>query len=278
MQNKIDFIDILNKQYHDNKFSHAFLLETNNQDNCIKKLKQIIKIINCNNEYKENCNECNLCHLIDTFQLPNLILVEPEGQVIKKEQILNLKNTFLTKPIFSKKNIYIIKHAELLNSASANTMLKFLEEPEENIIGFFITDNKENVIDTIKSRCQIISAYEDKMENNIENEYNDIAISFVEQIEKNRHKALMYIKNELILKVENINDCKLLFQSILNIYQNLYLWKINKTKLEEKIEFLKNKKLVEIIKNMNIIIKLLEQLQYNVNFQLVLERFVIESW
>ena len=278
MQNKIDFIDILNKQYHDNKFSHAFLLETNNQDNCIKKLKQIIKIINCNNEYKENCNECNLCHLIDTFQLPNLILVEPEGQLIKKEQILNLKNTFLTKPIFSKKNIYIIKHAELLNSASANTMLKFLEEPEENIIGFFITDNKENVIDTIKSRCQIISAYEDKMENNIENEYNDIAISFVEQIEKNRHKALMYIKNELILKVENINDCKLLFQSILNIYQNLYLWKINKTKLEEKIEFLKNKKLVEIIKNMNIIIKLLEQLQYNVNFQLVLERFVIESW
>ena len=35
-------------------------------------------------------------------------------------------------------------------------MLKFLEEPEDNILGFFITSNKERVIDTIKSRCQIM--------------------------------------------------------------------------------------------------------------------------
>ena len=54
-------------------------------------------------------------------------------------------------------SIYIIKHCEKLNKDSANTMLKFLEEPEGSVIGFFITSHEDNVLPTIQSRCQHIS-------------------------------------------------------------------------------------------------------------------------
>ena len=39
---------------------------------------------------------------------------------------------------------YIIKNAERLNPSSANTILKFLEEPEDNIIAILLTNNRYN--------------------------------------------------------------------------------------------------------------------------------------
>ena len=50
--------------------------------------------------------------------------------------------------------LFIIYNAEKLNTSSANTILKFLEEPEENIIAVLTTDNRYQVLDTILSRCQ----------------------------------------------------------------------------------------------------------------------------
>ena len=68
-----------------------------------------------------------------------------------------MMDKFSTKPVFTKFNMYVIREADRFNSSSANTLLKFLEEPEDNILGFFITNNKENVISTIRSRCQVFS-------------------------------------------------------------------------------------------------------------------------
>ena len=65
--------------------------------------------------------------------------------------------------LLNSKRIYIIKEAEKLNVSSANTMLKFLEEPEDNIIAFLVTDNRYHVIDTLLSRCQILTLKENKI-------------------------------------------------------------------------------------------------------------------
>ena len=48
------------------------------------------------------------------------------------------------------------KNAEKLNGSSANAMLKFVEEPTEGILGFFITNNKDVIIPTIKNDNIII--------------------------------------------------------------------------------------------------------------------------
>ena len=59
------------------------------------------------------------------------------------------------------KKIYIIKECDKFNNYSANTILKFLEEPNDDIIGILLTTNRYKVIDTILSRCQIISFIDD---------------------------------------------------------------------------------------------------------------------
>ena len=146
-------IQNLVKKYNENQLSHVFLIETNDKAAALEDIKEFVKVINCNESYMEDCMKCNLCHLIATEQLPSLEIVSPDGQAIKKGQMEELKQKFSSIPYLSRYNTYIINDAEKFNASSANTMLKFIEEPEKNIIGFLITNNRENVISTIKSRC-----------------------------------------------------------------------------------------------------------------------------
>ena len=44
-----------------------------------------------------------------------------------------------------------------MNDYAANSLLKFLEEPESNIYAFLITTNINKILPTIKSRCQVLS-------------------------------------------------------------------------------------------------------------------------
>ena len=280
MHNENDVFDILAKQYHDNKLGHAFLLETDDSEKCLAKILAFLKLLNCENEYKDDCSLCNLCHLIATKQLPNLLIIEPDGAFIKKEQILELKNAFKTKPIFSKYNMYIIMNAECLNSSSANTMLKFLEEPEEKIIGFFVTNNKENVIETIKSRCQIMLDYyfDSKI---VDDEITIEAINYIKQLESAKIDCLFYNKDVILPKITDKNWLIALFLKMINIYENLYEKKITNEELPkdyESLNFVLKNDSEYLINKLNLLKDLLKSLEFNVNNQMVLDRLVLESW
>ena len=51
--------------------------------------------------------------------------------------------------------IAIIENCQKLNSSSANILLKSLEEPPKNVV-FILTAERDNVIKTIRSRCQVL--------------------------------------------------------------------------------------------------------------------------
>jgi DNA polymerase-3 subunit delta' len=55
------------------------------------------------------------------------------------------------------KKIYIVNNFDSINNVAANAFLKFIEEPTKNTYGIIIVNNKDNVIDTIKSRCQVVN-------------------------------------------------------------------------------------------------------------------------
>ena len=100
-------LEIVNK-YREGRLAHAYLIETNNQELCLKDLLEIVKFINCEGEYKTSCQSCNLCNLIALNNLPTLKIIEPDGINIKKQQIQELKDCFSTKPTYSKFNIFVL--------------------------------------------------------------------------------------------------------------------------------------------------------------------------
>ncbi len=52
--------------------------------------------------------------------------------------------------------IMIIWMADKLNTAASNKLLKLLEEPPEKTVFILISENEEDIIQTIRSRCQIL--------------------------------------------------------------------------------------------------------------------------
>lgn len=282
---RAESIEKIVKLYHENKLSHAYLLVTNNIENCLSDLKIAIKQINCNKEYLVNCTKCNICNLINQNFLPSLIIIEPDGKMIKKEQILELKRKFSTKPIYTKENIYVIKNAEALNAASANTMLKFLEEPEDNIIGFFITNNVNNVINTIKSRCEILNVFYDvhdlnidSVDNSLNKTYLDVARNYIKKIEVEKSMRIMYNKSELLNIYSEREDIKKVFQILVIIYEELLKYKLHLSNLFSKldVDFLEFLNYKDILNRINLLNKFLDDLNSNANIELLLDKFVIE--
>ena len=282
---EVNVLENLVKYYHENKISHAYLIETNNLEKCYLDLLEVIKQIFCQNEYSKECNKCNICNLVNQNYLPSLVVISPDGMNIKKEQIVELKKKFSTVPIYTKENIYIIKNAEKLNGASANTMLKFLEEPEPNILGFFITNNANNVISTIRSRCEVIKVLYDIHEldiNNITNDINkekfDVAREYLFKIEVEKKHGIMDNRDIFLNKFSEREDIKTIFKIIFIIYEEL-LKKV--MGLDNKFDFEKLNELSSldkdtVLRRINLVTKFIDDIDSNVNVELLLDKFVIE--
>ena len=139
------------KQFNENINSHVFLIETNDKIKSLELIKQVIKEIIKGDEITS--------YQIDAESYLELSIIRSEGKEILIDQIKYLLNKIKTKPILSKYMFYVITDAEKLSLNSSNKLLKTVEEPEDGIVGFLITNNIEKILPTIKSRCEIVKNY-----------------------------------------------------------------------------------------------------------------------
>ncbi len=267
-----EFFDVVDQIVKLDKLSHSYLIEINDFDEDIKHIKCFVKMILCKNKdvsyNKLNCSFCNICKLIDEDNYPDLKIVESDGQWIKKSQLLELKSEYQNKSLLDNKRVYIIKDADKLNSSSANTILKFLEEPEEDIIAILLTNNRYKVIETILSRCQILSLKEENENIDID----DNLITLLRLIIDGEALFIHYksliddilidkeISKQLFIKIENI------FIDYLN-YMSLKQSELN----GEVITILKDISEKNIIKYISIIEDELPKLSFNINYKLWLD-------
>jgi len=82
----------------------------------------------------------------------NLIDVSKDKKNIDINQIRELIISLNKSSFNMKKRFVLIDNIEFLNENSSNSLLKILEEPNDNII-FILIHNNKKVLPTIKSRC-----------------------------------------------------------------------------------------------------------------------------
>ncbi|MDT2595483.1 DNA polymerase III subunit delta' [Enterococcus dongliensis] len=102
------------------------------------------------------CEKCNNCLRIASKDHPDVVEIEPDGQSIKVDQIRALQGELAKSGFESAKKVVIIHQAEKMNVSSANSLLKFLEEPSANFMIILETQSLGKILPTIRSRCQII--------------------------------------------------------------------------------------------------------------------------
>jgi DNA polymerase-3 subunit delta' len=180
------------KSYHDNRISHAYLFYGIPGTGKLALAIAFAQFLSCENK-KENdsCGDCPSCKKYEKLIHPDLhfvfpviskttsdtyiqqwrkivldelyfsynewmqtiesenkqggIHVEEASEIIRK---LNLKT------YESEYKIMIIWLPEKMNSQTANKLLKILEEPPQNTVFILVSDNREEVLQTILSRTQ----------------------------------------------------------------------------------------------------------------------------
>lgn len=258
------------------KVGHAFLFNVDDSYDtslAISFIKEILKNDVANADTGDSQYE-KFSYQLDNNTFPDLMIIKSFDKVIKKEQILNIKSEMKEKSINSGKQFYIIEYAENLNSSSANALLKFLEEPDDEIIAILVTKNINKVISTIVSRCQIVNLnhYNRKKDE----QYFELALKYLLVHEDKKEKAVSYLSE---LYEISSDDLKGMINSWIYIYKNVLKLLLNKDSEEANNESIlalsKNNNIESVIDKLDKLEKMSNLILYNVNVRIILDELFI---
>ncbi len=200
--------------------------------------------------------------------------IKSGSEIIKVDQIRNIKTFLGQKSINSEKKIVLIIDAHLLNEAASNCLLKTLEEPSNGI--FILLTSKLNLlIDTIISRCQIVRfrSFSSKQIKSILKEYLDTSklklntnLKFEDLINCSNGSPNQLLKN---IEIWNNFSDEIITKLNSPIKNSLEVLEISKS-ISEKLEIFQQICLVNLIqtiwwrktKNIGLVYKL-ENLKYH---------------
>lgn len=183
-----------------NHLSHAYLISGQPGTPLLETAKYLAKSILCDDPSPLACNNCITCLRVDDENYPDFIVFDGSKDTIKKEEVGAIETQF-DKTAFENKGImiYILHLVENMTLTAVNSILKFLEEPGNHIYAFLTTNNENNVLPTIISRCQVLRLKLIDRKQVIEEAVND-------GVSRDNAEILSYFYNSPKLIVEAIND------------------------------------------------------------------------
>ncbi len=104
------------------------------------------------------CGKCHSCNLFVSGNHPDHTAILPEegSSSIKIEQIRSLKDKQELTPTVANWKTVIINPADRMTISAFNSLLKLLEEPQNNTLIILVTAQSERLPITITSRCQTV--------------------------------------------------------------------------------------------------------------------------
>ena len=243
-----------------NKLSHAYLVIGEDSLYSDEFILSFVKAIFClENKDKEffSCEKCKNCRSINHGNYIDFYKLTSDTY-IKKDEIQALKSDLSVKSFYGKK-IYWIKDIEKMTEQAANSLLKFLEEPEDDIIAILSCKNISAVLPTIISRCQQIKLVGQSEDNEvaINEELTKLIAEYAKKYSRKPHLANIYVLEKLKTKEDIVEFFNHLSIQITNSYTDNTLHDVvNISKVQEKV------------------LLALSDLNANVNATLVLEKFL----
>lgn len=153
-------IEQIKNAIRNQRIPHAYLFSGPEGVGKKKVAEEFIKYLNCLNPDDKDIISCEICpsclRMKNSNQPDYFMITDLEGS-IKIEQVRHLTALLSYKNVITKYKCVIINNCELITAEGANSLLKIIEEPGENIIFFLITSNENKVLPTIRSRAQKIN-------------------------------------------------------------------------------------------------------------------------
>ncbi|HOJ45147.1 MAG TPA: hypothetical protein PK340_03885 [Bacilli bacterium] len=135
--------------------SHAYLLSGEAGTPLFSIAMFLAKSIVCEHPNPLADETCWHCLRIDDGNYADIIVYDGSSATIKKDDIQTLESSFEKTPVErAGKLIYVLHLVENMTPEAINSLLKFLEEPHQEVYAFLTSENEEKVLPTIISRSQ----------------------------------------------------------------------------------------------------------------------------
>ena len=147
----------------DGRLPHAVLVDSFSARELGGLMRYLAMLLLCDDASEDGfCDRCEACRMMrgGTYADFSLVTLEYDqarkklNKNIKIEQIRKLIYEVMLTPRYARPKIAVIFPAETMNRASANALLKTLEEPAPGALLLLGTHNPGRLPVTIRSRCQ----------------------------------------------------------------------------------------------------------------------------
>lgn len=277
--------------------SHAYLINGDKEQDVLDLAKFIAKSFLCLDNEVLACEKCNNCKRIDDNSFYDVHLIDGSKETIKDQTVKELKKDLTLSSLENNKSIYIIHLIENASLKTINSLLKFLEEPEDNVIAIITTNNLAKVLPTIISRCQLLRlksankevffnrmvsngvnkeeativsyCYDDKinyqevLEDKRFNKIKDYAYDYINDIFNNLDDLIYLMSTDIAKNLMNREDVSLFLDIVIAILKDL----LNENSV---FNFNKNLTINDIVKVLDLLYLYQGKLSSNVNVLLLL--------
>ena len=154
-------VDRFATRLHQDQLAHAYLFVGPAGVGKIETAKFIAQLVHCaaNTDFAKSrpCGQCSSCRRVESGNHPDMSMIDTsEEDSIKIAKVRELIQQTQLKPFEGRKKIFIIRNIEQMTLEGSNALLKTLEEPTTDTLLILTTVSRENVLGTVKSRCQAI--------------------------------------------------------------------------------------------------------------------------
>ncbi len=215
---------------------------------------------------------------------PDFLRIGPEKNAIKIESVRDLISRLSLKPFQAARIVVLIEDIDLMTVGAANALLKTLEEPSETTVFILTTRRPDEVLATIRSRCQRLqlSIPRERLLQNFETLYtaweNELSPLFFQTGKPFATASLL--AESLSSQGDRMAD---LFETLKALWRDLSVLTLTSPEdavthtilpqAREKLKKLSARKSAEeVFENMDLILETERAIEGNVNKTLALER------
>lgn len=222
--------------------------------------KLFAKMILCLNGEDGYCGKCKSCLMFDDDNHSDYFEINKDStESIKIDEIRNMQEKIIERPITSSKKVYVINNAENMTVEAQNCLLKTLEEPPEFITIILVANNENTILPTIKSRCTKVAFTEENTKE-------------LSEEDKQRYETLEKIFGniEKYKSIDLLNKIDVLYKDKDNIFESLdFINIILIKKAKENIKYVNYIDYVEETKN---------KLKSNSNYDMCIDNLILKIW
>lgn len=141
------------------RLSHAYIIEGPIKEVKYALADHLAQTYVCSSNENKPCGICSNCRKAAGNIHPDIIRISllEDKRMIVVDQVRQLRSEAYIRPNEADRKVFIIEDAQTMNENAQNALLKVLEDGPQYLSFLLLTENAQQLLSTIRSRCETLS-------------------------------------------------------------------------------------------------------------------------